>query len=77
MNLIKFEGAIVDHELDSAAFELCGEFQERQIPFICCNAPPRLQGLAARRENANYTVWKLARIIMRTGRPTEDVPKRG
>jgi DNA-binding response OmpR family regulator len=58
-----FDGAIVDQGLHNEAFDLCTEFQALNIPYICCNAPHRLQGLTARGRDADHAVWKLANVM--------------
>lgn len=60
---IRFDGAIVDQGLHNEAFDLCTEFQAYNIPYICCNAPHRLQGLGARGRDADHAIWKLASVI--------------
>jgi DNA-binding response OmpR family regulator len=62
---LKNDGVIVDQGLRNEAFEMCSECQERRIPYICCNAPHRLQGLTARSDDAAHTVWRLAHVIAR------------
>jgi hypothetical protein len=58
-----FHGAVVDQGLHNEAFGVCAELQARCIPYICCNLPHRLQGLSARRADADHAVWKLASVI--------------
>ena len=57
-----FHGAVVDQRLQES-FDICAELQARCIPYICCNLPHRLQGLSARRTDADHVVWKLASVI--------------
>jgi hypothetical protein len=59
----RFDGAVVDQGLHNEAFDLCTEFQALYIPYICCNAPHRLQGLTARGRDADHAAWKLANIM--------------
>jgi hypothetical protein len=70
---IKVDGAMVDHGLHNEGFELCGELQDLRIPYICCSAPHRLQGLAARRDDADHAVWKLGSVMARAEEPVSEV----
>jgi hypothetical protein len=58
-----FDGAVVDMGLHNEAYDICAELQALNIPYICCNLPHRLQGLSARKEDAEHAVWKLANVI--------------
>jgi hypothetical protein len=48
-----FHGAVVDQRLHES-FDICAELQARCIPYICCSLPHRLQGLSARRTDADH-----------------------
>jgi hypothetical protein len=58
-----FDGAIIDYALHNEAFELCAELRDLNIPYVCCNAPHKLQGAQARRAAATAAVGKLARVL--------------
>lgn len=59
----RFDGALIDHGLHNMAFDLCEELRDHRIPFITCNSPHRLQGVSARRSDAEFAVWRLASVI--------------
>ena len=62
-----FDGAMIDYALHNEAFELCDELRALNIPYVCCNAPHKLQGAEARRAAARAAVDKLARITLESG----------
>ena len=58
-----FDGAVVDQGLHNEAFDLCSELREFDIPYFCCSAPHRLHTPAARKRDADQTVWRLSDSI--------------
>ncbi len=60
---IPFDGAVVDRGLHNEAFDLCSELRELDIPYICCNAPHRLQKAASRKSDANHTLSRLGDML--------------
>jgi hypothetical protein len=62
---IKFDGVILDYGLHNEAFDLCTELQAADIPYVCCQAPHRLQGWNTRKRDAEHAVWKLAHVLSR------------
>ena len=63
INRKHFDGAVVDHGLHNEAFYFCTELQALSIPYIIARAPCRLQGLAARKRDANATVQRLVNVL--------------
>lgn len=61
---IRFHGAVIDQGLHNAAFDLCGELHDLNIPYLCCAAPHRLQGVSARSRDADHALWRLGDIIL-------------
>lgn len=59
----RFDGAVLDQGLHNEVFELCEELRQLNVPYVCCNAPHRLQGVEARRRDADHVVWKLDSIM--------------
>jgi hypothetical protein len=69
---IRFDGAVVDQGLHNAAFDLCSELQDLEIPYISCAAPHQLQKPAARKRDADHAVWRLGEMIStQTGSPSD------
>jgi DNA-binding NarL/FixJ family response regulator len=64
LNRHAFDGVVVDQGMHNEAFDLCEELRDQRVPFICCNAPHRLQGLSARRNDAEFAAWRLASMIV-------------
>jgi hypothetical protein len=62
---VRFDGAVLDQGIHNEVFELCEELRESGIPYICCNAPHRLQGMDARRHDAEHAVWRLHSMMQR------------
>jgi CheY-like chemotaxis protein len=62
---VRFDGAVLDHGMHNEVFELCEELREAGIPYICCNAPHRLQGMEARKGEAEHAVWRLNSVLHR------------
>lgn len=60
---VSFDAALIDQGLHNEAFDLCAELQERGIPYVSCAGPHRLQGPAARRQEAQYAIWRLGALI--------------
>jgi hypothetical protein len=60
---IRFDGALIDQGLHNEAFELCAELQDRNIPYVSCAGPHRLQGSAAREREARYVLWRLESLL--------------
>src|SRR5690349_1038424 len=63
INRKDFDGAIVDHGLHNEAFDLCTELRALGIPYISAIAPHRLQGVAARRRDADATASRIANLV--------------
>lgn len=61
---VRFDGAVIDQALHNEAFDLCTELRGLDTPYICCNAPHRLQGSAARQSAAVRAVEKLSRLML-------------
>ena len=59
----RFDGAVIDRGLHNEAFDLCAELQDLGVPYVCCAAPHRLQGLSTRERDADHAVWKLGSVI--------------
>jgi hypothetical protein len=62
---LRFDGAILDQGLHNEAFDLCEALQAKNIPYISCVIPHRLQSWRARKSDAEHTVWKLAHVLSR------------
>jgi hypothetical protein len=62
---VRFDGAVLDQGMHNQVFELCEELRESGIPYICCHAPHRLQGMDARRRDAEHAVWRLHSTMQR------------
>ena len=62
---VRFDGAVLDQGMHNEVFELCEELREAGIPYICCNAPNRLQGIDARRRDAEHAVWRVHSVMQR------------
>lgn len=63
---IRFDGALIDRGLHNEAFDLCADLQDRGIPYVSCAGPHRLQGPAARRQEAQYMIWRLGSLMSPT-----------
>lgn len=63
---IRFDGTLIDQGLHNEAFDLCADLQERGVPYVSCAAPHRLQGPAARRQDAQYMIWRLESLMSPT-----------
>jgi len=75
VNRIHFDGAVVDCVLHNEAFELCEELRDLGVPYVCCNAPHRRQGMPARANDAAHAVWRLAHMLSRVDEDvSEQVP---
>lgn len=66
---LKFDGVVLDQGLHNELFELCEELRDARTPFVSCSAPHRLQGLEARRADAEHVLWRLDNVIK-----SSDVP---
>lgn len=74
-NLIErvgFDGAMIDYALHNEAFELCEELRSINTPYICCNAPHRLQGTEAHSSDARAAVERLSRVMSERAQPSMD-----
>ncbi len=69
---LRFDGAVLDQALHNEAFELCTELRCLDTPYVCCNAPHRLQGSAARQAAAQRAVEKLSRLMQDSELEVED-----
>ena len=58
-----FDGAVIDHGLHNEAFDLCTELRDLDVPYICCNAPHRLQRAASRKSDADHALWRLGDML--------------
>jgi CheY-like chemotaxis protein len=63
LDRVKFDGAVIDQALHNEAFDLCEELRAIGTPYVCCNAPHRLQGSSARGQAAQVAAEKLARLM--------------
>lgn len=61
---MRFDGAVLDQAMHNEAFDLCSELRCLDTPYVCCNAPHRLQGGAARQAAAQRAVEKLSRLML-------------
>jgi DNA-binding NtrC family response regulator len=55
----RLDGVVLDKGLHNAAFELCAELQERNVPYVMSDKPHELQRRGARRRVANEVVEEL------------------
>lgn len=55
----RLDGVVLDKGLHNAAFELCAELQERNVPYVMSDKPRELQTRGARRRVANEVVEEL------------------
>jgi len=62
---VQFDGAVVDQGLHNAAFDLCSELRDLDVPYICCTTPHRLQSPSVRQREAERAVWRLGDMIAR------------
>ncbi len=53
------DGVIMDQGLHNEVFDLCEELRAQKVPYLCAHTPHRLQGIEARKREAEHTVWKL------------------
>jgi len=60
---LSVDGAVLDHGMHNEVFELCEELRDARVPFVSCAAPHRLQGLEARRKEADHVVWRLENVM--------------
>lgn len=67
---LRIDGAVIDHSLHKEAFDLCSELWDRDIPYVSCRAPHRLQGWTARKADAEHAIWKLSHVLSRVDEVT-------
>jgi hypothetical protein len=60
---IRFGGAVLDSGLHNEAYDLCTELQAFDTPYICCQAPHRLQGPILRNREAENAVRRLSHLL--------------
>jgi hypothetical protein len=67
LDRMRFDGAMIDQALHNEASDLCTELRSVDTPYICCNAPHRLQGMGARQRAARLAAERLSRLISEEG----------
>ena len=63
MRRVRFDGAVIDSGLHNEAYDLCTELQAFDTPYICCQAPHRLQGPILRNREAESAVRRLSLLL--------------
>jgi DNA-binding response OmpR family regulator len=71
----RFDGAVIDQGLHNEVFDLCEELRGLNVPYVFCHAPHRLQGIEARRRDADHVVWKLHDVMQAEPIPEAHVLK--